>query len=289
MKNCNVSKIEKLASPCTYQGGKQSVATEIVDYILSNTTNTKSTKFYDLCCGSGAITVELMNRGIASEQIVMCDKSSWGAFWKAIGQGTFDIDKFYVYSKAVPRDKAQIQKHIKELSQSDAYIDEEYKYILLQAAAFGGKQIWNVDGIWRNTSFRDYWQPTATSKRRSPVNPMQPMIDVIEKRIENLVDNCKGLTCYHTDVSEMLEVIANDVSDKIIYIDPPYTKVTGYYFTFDYVTFLKELLQVTKASIYVSEKESISEMAIKLRFSGAKGGISGNKKHKNEEWLNVIK
>ena len=39
----------------------------------------------------------------------------------------------------------------------------------------------------------------------------------------------------------------------------------------------------------VSEKEKISDEAIQLNFSGAKGGINGNRKNKNEEWLNVYR
>lgn len=277
-----------LVSPCSYQGGKQRVAKEIVDYILNTSFSTKDMKFYDLCCGSGAITVELLNRGISADHIVMCDKSSWGVFWKSIGRGTFDLNKFYSYSKEVPRDKSQIQKHMKVLSQTNADIDEEYKYILLQAASFGGKQIWNTEGKWQNTSFRDYWQPTVTSKRRSPVNLMQPMIGVLEKRIEDLVLNCKGLICYHTDVYEMLEVIKNDKTDKIIYIDAPYTNTTGYGFNFDLSDFPSKLFTVTVGYIFVSEKEILTDNAIKLNFFGAKGGISGNKKCKHEEWLNVF-
>ena len=130
-----------LVSPCSYQGGKQRVAKEIVDYILNTTFLSKDTKFYDLCCGSGAVTVELLNRGVPPENITMCDKSSWGVFWKSIGEGMFDLNKFYKYSKAVPRDKSLIQAHIKELSKTNADVDEEYKYILLQASSFGGKRI----------------------------------------------------------------------------------------------------------------------------------------------------
>lgn len=285
-----VIKIDKLVSPCSYQGAKQRVAKEIVDYILNTTFLSKDIKIYDLCCGSGAVTVELLNRGVPPENIVMCDKSSWGVFWKSIGEGKFNLNKFYKYSKSVPRDKSLIQAHIKELSKTNADVDEEYKYILLQASSFGGKQIWNTEGKWCNTSFRDYWQPTATSKRRSPVNPMQPMIDELEKRIEVLINNCKGLTCYHKDIYEMLDIIENDKSDKVIYIDPPYTNTTGYGFNFDCSDFISRLFDVTVAPIFVSEKEKISDdEAIQLNFSGAKGGISGNKRGKNEEWLNVYR
>ena len=278
-----------LVSPCSYQGGKQRVAKEIVDYILNTTFFSKDTKFYDLCCGSGAVTVELLNRGVPPENITMCDKSSWGVFWKSIGEGIFDLNKFYKYSKAVPRDKSLIQAHIKELSKTNADVDEEYKYILLQASSFGGKQICKKDGKWQNPSFRNFWQPTETSNRRSVVNPMMPMIDEIEKRVKILADNCKGLTCHHKDIYEMLDIIENDKSDKVIYIDPPYTNTSGYAFNFDYSDFLSKLFDVTVAHIFVSEKEKISDEAIQLNFSGAKGGINGNRKNKNEEWLNVYR
>ena len=278
-----------LVSPCSYQGGKQRVAKEIVDYILNTTFLSKDTKFYDLCCGSGAVTVELLNRGVPPENIIMCDKSSWGVFWKSIGEGIFDLNKFYKYSKAVPRDKSLIQAHIKELSKTNADVDEEYKYILLQASSFGGKQICKKDGKWQSPSFRNFWQPTETSNRRSVVNPMMPMIEELEKRVKILADNCKGLTCHHKDIYEMLDIIKNDKSDKVIYIDPPYTNTSGYAFSFDYSDFLSKLFDVTVAHIYVSEKEKISDEAIQLNFSGAKGGINGNRKNKNEEWLNVYR
>ena len=278
-----------LVSPCSYQGGKQRVAKEIVDYILNTTFLSKDTKFYDLCCGSGAVTVELLNRGVPPENITMCDKSSWGVFWKSIGEGIFDLNKFYKYSKAVPRDKSLIQAHIKELSKTNADVDEEYKYILLQASSFGGKQICKKDGKWQSPSFRNFWQPTETSNRRSVVNPMMPMIDELEKRVKILADNCKGLTCHHKDIYEMLDIIENDKSDKVIYIDPPYTNTSGYAFSFDYSDFLSKLFDVTVAHIFVSEKEKISDEAIQLNFSGAKGGINGNRKNKNEEWLNVFR
>ena len=75
------------------------MAKEIVDYILNTTFVTNDTKFYDLCCGSGAVTIELLNRGIPPNKIVMCDISSWGVFWKSVGEGTFDLNKFYTMTK----------------------------------------------------------------------------------------------------------------------------------------------------------------------------------------------
>lgn len=280
-------KENKLLPPCSYQGGKQRVSKEIVDYIFDTVVIDDNTKFYDLCCGSGAITIELINRGVKPNNIIMLDKSSWGAFWHNIGNGNFDINKFYDYSRKVPRDKERIQNYIVELSKQKVDLNECYVYPLLQSSSFGGKQIWNENGEWKNTSFRSYWKPTETSKRRSPVNPMQPMIDEIEIRIKNILKQCKGITCIHDDIYSVLNVVEKE--NCVVYIDPPYSGTTGYGFNFDLNDFLSELFYNTLSPIFVSEKEKISDEAIQLNFNGAKGGINGNKECKNEEWLNVYR
>ncbi len=277
----------RILPPCSYQGGKQRVSKEIIDYIFSTTVIYQDTNFLDLCSGSGAITLELISRGIQPQNITMLDISSWGAFWESIGNGKFSYDKFLKYANDIPRNKDKIQSHIKKLSLESANIDECYKYILLQASSFGGKQIWNESGVWKNTSFRDYWQPTATSKRRSPVNPMQPMIDVLCERVKIISKKCVGVKCLHADIYKVLDIIPNE--NCVIYIDPPYSNTTGYGFDFNLNDFLSELFNKTLSPIFVSEKEKISKEAIRLNFSGAKGGISGNKKSKNEEWLNVYR
>lgn len=233
------------------------------------------------------MTIELLNRGISPNRITMLDKSSWGVFWQSIGSGEFEYDKFLEYANAVPRDKSLIQSYIKDLARQNANVDEAYKYILIQATSFGGKQIWNEDGVWKNTSFRDYWQPTEISKRRSPVNPMQPMIEPLIERVKLIADNCKGLNVIHDDIYSILDTVANE--NCVVYIDPPYTNTTKYGFNFDIKDFVSLLFDKTLSPIFVSEKENMSDEAIRLNFEGAKGGISGNKKGKNEEWLNVFR
>lgn len=281
--------MEVLKAPCTYQGGKQRVATEIVDNFASiYPISDESIHYYDLCCGSGAITIELLNRGVQPEQIIMCDKSVWGLFWKEVGKGTFSMNTFHKYSKAVPRDPSKIPEHIKGLAAQSALVDTAYKYILLQAASFGGKQIWCEGTEWKNASFRSYWKPTENSNRRSVVNPMMPMIDELENRVELLVDNCKGLTCYNADVLTMLEMIGKDRGRKIVYIDPPYKETTGYGFNFDLDFFINSYKASLTDILFISEKVALSENAIRLQFAGNKGGINGQRLGKNEEWLSII-
>jgi len=76
-KNSNLQE-QKLEIPCSYQGGKQRLAKQIVDIIFNENNIDNDTKFYDLCCGSGAISIELMNRGIKPDKINMVDLSPWG-------------------------------------------------------------------------------------------------------------------------------------------------------------------------------------------------------------------
>ena len=54
---------KQMRVPCSYQGGKQRVAAQIVDVLLEASSDSSSV-CYDLCCGAGAISIELVNRGI---------------------------------------------------------------------------------------------------------------------------------------------------------------------------------------------------------------------------------
>jgi len=83
----------QLRVPCAYQGGKQRVAAQMVDQLLE-AAPTPNSRFYDLCCGSGAVSIELVNRGVDPSRIWMLDISSWGCFWSAIGSGTFNMEIF---------------------------------------------------------------------------------------------------------------------------------------------------------------------------------------------------
>ena len=84
----------KLIPPCSYQGGKQRLAKQIVDIIFEQNEINDNTKFYDLCCGSGAITLELINRGVNPKNITMVDASMWGKLWEAIANNEFKLDIF---------------------------------------------------------------------------------------------------------------------------------------------------------------------------------------------------
>lgn len=269
--------------PCAYQGGKQRVAAQIVDLLLEAAPGPNS-RFYDLCCGSGAVSVELVNRGVDPSRIWMLDISSWGSFWSAIGSGTFNMDVFDHFLSGLPSDKRDFKDHLSALSKLPVGDHEAELYPVLQACSFGGKQIWRNEGSWVNACFRNYWEPTATSIRRSPANPMQPSHTELRRRIDALVNGMKGLTCLKMDIMALLE--DPFPSDAVVYVDPPYKSTTGYGFGFDITFFISCFREINQVPLFVSEGTPLSENAVMLTFGGAKGGISGNRKGKHQEWLN---
>lgn len=275
--------MKNLTIPCAYQGGKQRIAKQIVNIIKQYIKN-EDTKFYDLCCGSGAISIEMVNQGFNTNNIIMVDKSPWGLFWQQIGDSTFSMDLFKNWIDSIPKDVSKIQEYIKELSTYPVYktqTDISYIFLLLQASAFGGKSIWIKDNKWQNCSFRNYWLPTKTSSRRSPVNPMMPMPETLYKRVQELSFGMEGVKGYWKDCNDI-----HIEPNSIIYIDPPYDKTTKYGYEFDYMKFINECKN--NNIIFLSEGKQLSDIAFNFTNRRSKGGISGKRKEVNEEWLNIF-
>jgi site-specific DNA-adenine methylase len=272
----------KMKPPVSYQGGKQKIATKIVDAICPIS---KDVKFYDLCCGSGAISLELVKRGFPANNVTMVDSGPWGLFWEAIGNGSFDLDKMQAYCNLVPKNRYDIKPFIRELSKTAVNTDAVYIFLLLQACAFGGSAIGIRQGKWVfSAGWRDFWQPTLISNHQSCVNPMMPMPDTIMHRLKIIVPTMLEAT----GLCEKIEIVSV-ASDSVVYIDPPYASVTGYCGdTVDDVnkyasslgglTYVSEGCQLPSATRYilVSEKQS-------------KGGINGSRSsvYVSKEWLNI--
>ena len=273
-----------LRVPCSYQGGKQRVAAQVVDHLLEAAS--PNSRFYDLCCGSGAVSIELVNRGVDPSRICMLDISSWGTFWSAIGSGTFNMDVFDRYLSELPSDKRDYKEHMLALSALPVSKEGIELYPLLQACSFGGKQIWLNGESWSNACFRNYWEPTATSVRRSPANPMQPGPTELRRRIDSLVSGMKGVTAINMDIMTILD--ASIPSDAVVYIDPPYKSTTKYAFNFDLTSFVKQFREINQTPLFISEAVPLNEASLMLTFGGAKGGISGARKGKHQEWISCL-
>jgi len=283
---------EKLIPPCSYQGGKQRLAKQIVDIILRENIIDENTKFFDLCCGSGAVSLELINRGFNPNNIIMIDNGCYGAFWQAIANDEFELDIFKREINKLPN-KEYIQQYLQNLSNQK--VDKElmiYHYLLLQSGAFGSKQIWIEDDKWKNNTFRSYWLPTETSNRKSPVNPMMPMPDTLYERVEVIVNQLSGcIVALQENVFDTLyrldEEWERDNKNLIVYIDPPYMNTTGYKEDFDIYELERRIWN--NVPIYISEgfqMEGASNTYL-LSKGRTKGNISGNVNKKPvEEWLN---
>lgn len=285
-------KSDILEIPCSYQGGKQRLAKQIVDIFYKENNINDDTKFFDLCCGSGAISLELINRGFNPNNITMIDNGCFGQFWQDIANGEFDLDIFKREIENLPNIE-NIQSYLKKLS--DLPVDEDkmvYHYLLLQAGAFGSKQIWIENNKWKNNTFRSYWLPTETSNRRSPVNPMMPMPDTLYNRVESIVKQLSGsIIASRESVFDAVYRIDEERNkgnkNIIIYIDPPYANTTGYKETFDIYSLEGQIWSTSP--IYISEgykMQGASESYL-LSVGRTKGNISGEAKKKpTEEWLN---
>ena len=281
-----------LEIPCSYQGGKQRLAKQIVDIFYKENNINDDTKFFDLCCGSGAISLELINRGFNPNNITMIDNGCFGQFWQDIANGEFDLDIFKREIENLPN-LENIQSYLKKLS--DLPVDEDkmvYHYLLLQAGAFGSKQIWIENNKWKNNTFRSYWLPTETSNRRSPVNPMMPMPNTLYNRVEAIFEQLSGIiTASRESVFDAVYRIDEERNkgnkNIIIYIDPPYANTTGYKETFDIYSLEGQIWSTSP--IYISEgykMQGASESYL-LSVGRTKGNISGEAKKKpTEEWLN---
>lgn len=275
--------MSELNSPCSYQGGKQRLAKDIVKELLRYAD--ENTIFYDLCCGSGAVFLELINQGVSPNRIHAVDKGGFGYFWQSISDGTFDINYFKERIDSLPEVK-DLQGYLKRLSGEP--VNKEtlaYDYLLLQAGAFGSKWIGISDDKWTNTTFRNYWLPTATSNRKSPVNPMMPMPDTLYKRVASIVEECGNkLNAMHGNVEDFIEEI-NGQTNCIVYIDPPYKDTTGFN-GFDIEGFVSKI----NHTLFVSEGYIMPDITKQIEYGKRnKGNISGTKKKDAvQEILNIF-
>lgn len=272
-----------LRVPCAYQGGKQRVAKQIATALLENAPDGQGSRFYDLCCGSGAVSIELVNQGVNPTQIGMLDLSSWGTFWNAIGSGQFNMERFDTFLSGLPTDKHKLKSHLRILAEKTGNDHEAELYLVLQASSFGGKQIWHDGSRWRNAFFRSYWEPTETSVRRSPANPMQPSALELRRRVEKIVTEMKGVRAVRDDIGVILNEPLPDGS--IAYIDPPYQNSTGYGFGFDLYSFIDRYKKINQGPLFVSEGIALNGESCLLATSGGKGGISGTRNGRHQEWL----
>lgn len=256
--------MKKSLVPITqYQGGKRRLADQILDIISPEPDD----HFYDLCCGAGAVSIELVKRGHSPEQITMVDAGPYGLVWEKIGNGTFDLATLELYCNAVPSDPTMIRSYMEMLADLPASKDTPYVYLLLQSYTFGGRAIWIEDDswIWRTAGFRT-GKPSL-----SPITLL--------RRTENLMRYMEGIKGVHGQIQDLNTF----KSPGIIYVDPPYIGTKGYGHGVD----LEGLVSRTYLPIYVSEARPLTDDAIQLEIPGTNiRNLNGARTAMpHEEWL----
>lgn len=269
-----------------YQGGKTKLADKIYNEITSRCG--KDVTFVDVCCGGGSVSVEFINNGLHPENIYMFDSGAIGAFWQQVSECAFDLDYFEYIIHKIPSDLENIKGFMEDLSKIEyGYVgDVVSEYLLLQASAFGGKQIYDLGCKFSNTSFRGYWKPTETSSRRSPVNPMMPMPSTLLERVKKIVNEMQTIKATHTYAEDIdFSKIKTD-KELVVYIDPPYKGTTGYKDNID-LSLVINNAKCVGAKVFVSEYYNLSEDFVILSDT-TKGGISGDRKGSMVEYLSIL-
>ena len=261
--------MRELIAPVSYQGGKQRLSRQIIEEINSRV-DLKGKTFVDLCCGSGAVGLESL---IYCSNAVFVDKREMGNFYSSLND--FSLRDFKKEIDLLPEIE-EIKDYLTQKSKEEVPTDNMqrvYLYLLLQAGAFGSKQIW-IDGRnWKNCSFRSYWKPTLTSNRRSPVNPMMPMPETLYQRVKNIVEQKEVITGYQKDITDFINEY--DFTDCIVYLDPPYKDTTGYFDSLDIVPIIDKLKG--RVPLFVSYNEDLTEDTVEFG-KRTKGNMNGVKK-----------
>lgn len=272
-----------LLPPTSFQGGKQRLNKEIYDFVIENV-NINDNAIYDICCGSGSVGLYFVEQG---HKVNFLDSGLYGLFYEKIGDGSFDLSVLRSEIDKLPNIE-NIQNYLKELSNMNVNSNLlVYHYLLLQAGAFGSKQIWVEGDIWKNNTFRSYWTPTLTSNRKSHVNPMMPMPLTLYSRVEQILHYKDNINGYHTN---LFNIVSKLKSGDVVYIDPPYLNTTGYKDKFNIYEFIKVLPK--GVNLFISEgfifNESIKSKV--LHEGRKKGNISGTViKEPIQECISYIK
>lgn len=268
--------------PCGYTGGKRKFAAVIVDHLLESTPK----RVFDLCCGSGAITLELLARGFNPESIVCVDAGPWGLFWQKISTGTLDLklveDLFKEVAARSPQTVAEwIEQDIAKREPTTEH------FLLLQAASFGSTPVWWDGSRWRRGELhvnrgykaRPYWEPGPSSKETKPRGTVFTPLKILA-RVRDIALAGKGLKALHGRVEDVeLE------APGVVYLDPPYEGFSGYGVVLD----IKGVIRKSKIPIYVSEGSQLEGAETSFRLSVNRKGASLNGKSTTaltEEWLN---
>ena len=268
----------KIRPPVTFQGGKQRLAPAIIDIIKP----LPDEPFSDLCCGSGAVTIEAVSRGHEPRLVTMVDNGPWGQVWEEVGAGRFSLDALERVAAAVPTKVEHQAGFLAELFKQPATIDTTATFLVLQAGSFGGAAVVRKPNDTWYGHPRKMWISEKDPRKRT--GTMMPATTEIQRRMQVVCDLLLG-------VQVRSECFANTAEmTGTVYIDPPYAGFRSYNNRkvpiYDFGSIAKKH---ARAKVWVSEARALSSTAYLLTDAAGRkmGGISGTRKTANEEWLSL--
>jgi site-specific DNA-adenine methylase len=253
---------EWMKLPVAYQGCKSWIADQIVDILCLPSKR----PFFDLCCGSGAVSLAAVEAGQPPETITMVDHSPCGLVWEAVGRGSFDLRYLTFQLNKVPEDRNKIPGYLQKLAAQplDEHVAENF--IVLQAGAAFSKPISIREHRWKTPGFR-----------AAPSSYLRPQPQLILERMSHIVRRMRGVRGICADVRTVLP----SIGDAKIYIDPPYVGKAKYCHDLP----LSDLNRVC----WVSEARPLSDISFKLSNGRANGGHAGTRRGPPiEEWLSLV-
>lgn len=247
--------------PVYYLGGKGRIASSIVDTIAPTET------FVDICCGSGAVFLEVAARGVVPvSQITALDGGPWGDVWSAVGRGVFPHAELTRYAAAYAPETWQ--HTLDDISTAP----DLAAFVLTQAGQFGGLAL-----DWTGTA----WGPRRPRKMAGAGHlPSVPQPSVVVSRMQKICEKLHGMSAARVMVSP--ELVSHTPRGWCVYIDPPYKGTAGYGRVCDYMGVASAV-----GGAWISEAVPLSEKAI--RMSANRRALAGTTHNPREEWLSFVK
>lgn len=277
----DIARARKLTPPCGYVGGKRRIAPAIVELILRGCPE----RVVDVGCGSGAVTLELLNKGYPARCIKMVDSGPWGAFWSAASLGDLDVDLIgSMMSDVWHREPCSVADYVYDVA-CDGFSPEVF--LLLQAASYGSTPVWHDGEAWRrgrpsaNRAYkaRGYWSPGPSSAETKPRGTIfKPMeIASMVRAVAEAVSN--GVIVEHAPAESVLIE-----PGSAVYVDPPYAGASGYQHSMMYE---KVVAAAQGCDVYVSESRRTKGATESFLMSSRKrASLNGASGKSGEEWVN---
>lgn len=247
-------------------GSKRLFATEIVREILARDPE----HVFDLCSGSGAVSIALVREGYPAKQITMVDSGAWGAFWRKLTLGKLNLGWIHDFLfKRWPDPRSS--EHMRAFARAAPFSPEAF--LVLQMTSRGGMATWHDGTAWRNSSKGEFFIPRGELhlERQNTW-----------ARLLALVEIMRGVRAIHEDVCK---VGPWWVRGGIRYLDPPYANTRTYGRNLD----LEDFVLRIPRPLLVSEQRKL-EGANRVIMLGSRVGksLGGGRTRAVEELLHVF-